>query len=103
MLRSRGDYEPAKPQERQEFNKEKANSKARAAPADEQLEGGRVHADGTPDRGTADDHSPGARPAGGDKRERGPADQEPVVNLDPAKARSPGHCVRSSSGSRSCG
>jgi hypothetical protein len=98
MFSTRGEGQPAKPQERQEFNKEKANSKARAAPPDEQLEGGRVDEDGASDRGAAEEHPADARTAGRETGERGPGDQEPVMNLNAAKARLLGHCARSSSG-----
>src|SRR5947207_8935014 len=94
MLRSRDEGEPPKPQERQEFNKQKTNSKARTASPDEQLEGGRVDEDGAADRRAAEEHPADSRTADREADERGPGDQEPVVNLDPVKARLPGHCVR---------
>ena len=94
MLSSRGEGEPAKPQEGQEFNKEKPNSKARTRPPEQGAEPDGVEENRDPNGPTAGENPAGTGgPDGGARSGRHP-DERPVPHLEPAKVWRRGHFAR---------
>ena len=95
---SRGEGEPAKPQEEREFNKQEANSKARSGTTEHGPEAHRIHEKGEPDGAAAEEDT--ARP--GSSRSRGypgrEGDQRPVTRLEAPEVRARAHRDRSGEG-----
>jgi hypothetical protein len=87
MFSTRGEGQPAKPQEGQEFNKEKSNSKARTGASEQETDHAGVGQDGAPDRRPSECDASRTRPPGRQEHARGDRDQRPVSDLEAPKAR----------------
>ncbi len=94
MLPTRGEGEPAKPQEGQEFNRQKSNSKARTGSPDERTKPEGVGEDRAPHHPASEKHAADPRPTGdGGGRDR-EEHQGPVPGLDAIKVDRSGHFRR---------
>src|SRR5262249_36487392 len=101
MPPTRGEGEPAKPQEGQEFNREKSNSKARTPSVEESAESDGVEKDREPDGAASNQHATDPGTACGGRHDGAGGDEGPVARLEAVKIRARGHSVRTAAACRS--
>jgi hypothetical protein len=81
MFSPGGEDQPAKPQERQEFNRQKPNSKARTGPAEDGAEADGVEEHRDPDCSSASEDPARARDSQSREQAGGQHDERPMPLL----------------------
>ena len=95
MLSTRGEGEPANPQEGQEFNREKCNSKARTAALEHRPEPDGIEENRQADHSSSEEHPARTRAAARGGEKDAEDDESPVPPLEAAKIRRRAHLPRS--------